>query len=90
MSDERDYHVPSALYHFTAKYIAMDTINEEKKQEIIQNIMESKAVRTLEAIRCILEDDRYSDPECFEIVDALITLYFRELEVKINRHTEPD
>ena len=90
MSEERGYNVPSALYHITAKYIALDTINAEKKQEIIQNVRESRAVRTLEAIRCILENDKFSDPECFERIDSLVMLFFKELDVKINRHNELD
>ncbi|MCI9243590.1 MAG: hypothetical protein HFF43_09425 [Lawsonibacter sp.] len=52
--------------------------------------MESRAVRTLEAIRCILENDKFSDPECFERIDSLVMLFFKELDVKINRHNELD
>ena len=52
--------------------------------------MESRAVRTLEAIRCILENDKFSDPECFERIDSLLLQFFKELDVKINRHNELD
>ena len=52
--------------------------------------MESRAVRTLGAIRCILENDKFSGPECFERIDSLVMLFFKELDVKINRHNELD
>lgn len=56
--------------------------------EVMEKAMESRAVRTLEAIRRVLEDERYDDPECFERVDALVMLYYRELGVSVNRHNE--
>lgn len=79
--------VPAALYHASLGQMVLDYV-ERIHPTVIENAMESRAVRTLEAIRRVLEDDSLDDPECFERVDALVMLYFRELEIKINRHNE--
>lgn len=52
--------------------------------------MESLAIQTLEQIYQVLENDDYDDPECFERVDALVMLFFKELGININRHSELD
>lgn len=57
---------------------------------VIEKAMESRAIRTLEAIRWVLENDQFDDPECFERVDALVMTFFRELEINVNRHNELD
>lgn len=80
--------VPLALYHATEKYIALGTVSSEQRERIIQQTMENLAVQTLEAIRGVLEDQSYDDPECFERVDALVMLFFQKLEVNIDRHNE--
>lgn len=85
---ERNYDVPAALYHSIGKYIVLDTISERQERKIIQKAMELRAVRTLEDIRCVLEDKTLDDPECFYRIDALVMLYFRELEINIDRHNE--
>ena len=82
--------VPEGRYDATAKYIALDTLRMQQKQEIIRRAMESRAIRTLEAIRWVLENDQFDDPECFERVDALVMTFFQELEINVNRHNELD
>ncbi len=49
--------------------------------------LENRAVQTLEAIRCILENNRLSDPECVQRVDGLIRLFYQELDIKIERQS---
>jgi hypothetical protein len=57
---------------------------------VISQAVESQAVQTLEAIRCILENDRLSDPECVQRVENLVRLFFQELDIKIERAGRPD
>lgn len=84
--DERNI-AATALYHASLGKMVLDYA-ERTDTAVIERAMENRAIRTLEAIRRVLEDDRYDDPECFERVDALVMLYFRELEIRINRHNE--
>lgn len=89
MQEERHYNIPLALYHAEVKEIVLDQM-EQIPSAAIEKAMESRAVRTLEAMRRILEDRRYTDPECFEIIDALVMQFFKELEIKVDRHSEYD
>ena len=57
---------------------------------VIEKAMESRAIRTLEAMRLILEDDRYTDPECFEVIDTLVMQFFKELKISVDRHSKYD
>lgn len=57
---------------------------------VLQHAIESRAVQTLEAIRCILDNGTLDDPECFKRIDRLIGLFYQELDIKINRHNELD
>ena len=63
---------------------------ERTHPTVISQAVESKAVQTLEAIRCILENDRLSDPECVQRVEKLVQLFDRELNVKIERQGGSD
>ena len=63
---------------------------ERMHPAVISQAVESKAVQTLEAIRCILENDRLSDPECVQRVENLVRLFFQELDIKIERAGRPD
>jgi hypothetical protein len=57
---------------------------------VISQAVENRAVQTLEAIRCILENNRLSDPECVQRVDGLIRLFYQELDIKIERQSGTD
>lgn len=85
---DKDNNASAAIYRAVSKYIALDTIDEEQKEKMILKSMKISAVHTLDTIRQVLEDDSYDDPECFERVDALIMLFYRELGINIHRHTE--
>lgn len=77
----------TALYYASLGKMVLDHVGKIDPA-VIEKAMESRAVRTLEAIRWVLEDDALDDPECFQRVDDLVMLYFRELEIRINRHNE--
>ena len=81
--------IPTALYHATLGKLVLDYIQREDGAAI-QKAMESQAVRILESIRLILEDDTLSDAECYYKIDALVGLFFRELEISTRRHWEAD
>ena len=61
---------------------------ERMHPAVISQAVESKAVQTLEAIRCVLENDRLDDQDCYKRIDNLVQLFFQELEIRIDRHGE--
>lgn len=87
MRDERENLIPTALYHAAVGKMVLDHVGQIDPT-VIEKAMESRAVQTLEAMRRILENDSYTDLECFEIIDTLVMQFFKELEVKIDRHSE--
>lgn len=89
MSSQNKQDIPITLYHEVMGQMMLDYV-EHIHPTVIEKAMENRAIRTLEAIRRILEDDSYNDPECFERVDALVMLFFKELGININRHSELD
>ena len=46
---------------------------------------DSEAVRLLEEIQAILEDDSLDDPECFSRVDAIVRAFHRR-HIQTGRH----
>lgn len=81
--------IPHALYHAPLGKLVVDYIGQIHPT-VIEEAMESRSVRTLEAIRQILQDNRYTDPECFEVIDELVIQFFQDLEVRFDRHSELD
>ena len=84
-----EHDVPTALYHAAVGKMVLDHM-ERVHPSVISSAVESRAVQTLEAIRCILENDRLSDPECVQRVENLVRLFFQELDIKIERAGRPD
>lgn len=80
---------PTALYHAVVGKMVLEHM-ERVHPTVISQAVENRAVHTLEAIRCILENDRLSDPECVQRVENLIRLFYQELNIKIERHRGPD
>ena len=80
---------PIALYYAAVGKMVLEYM-ERVHPAVISQAVENRAVQTLEAIRCILENDRLSDPECVQRVENLTRLFFQELGVKIERHSGPD
>ena len=80
---------PTALYQAVVGKMVLEHM-ERVHPTVISQAVENRAVQTLEAIRCILENDRLSDPECVQRVENLTRLFFQELGVKIERHSGQD
>ena len=80
---------PTALCHAAVGKLVLDHM-ERLHPAVISQAVESQAVQTLEAIRCILENDRLSDPECVQRVENLVRMFFLELDIKIERAGRPD
>ena len=80
---------PTALCHAAVGKLVLDHM-ERLHPAVISQAVESQAVQTLEAIRCILENDRLSDPECVQRVEKLVQLFYQELNVKIERQGGSD
>ena len=80
---------PTALCHAAVGKLVLDHM-ERLHPAVISQAVESQAVQTLEAIRCILENDRLSDPEGVQRVENLVRLFFQELDIKIERAGRPD
>lgn len=78
---------PTALYHAAVSKMEPDRM-ARVHPAVISKAVENQAVQTLEAVRCILENDRLNDVECCERVENLVRLFFQELGVRINRHNE--
>lgn len=87
--DEKNCDAPTALCHAAVGKIVMEHM-ERMHPTVISQAVESRAVQTLEAIRCVLENGRLNDEACCERVEQLIRLFFQELNVKIDRHSEYD
>ena len=62
---------PKALYHAVVGKMVLEHM-ERVHPAVISQAVENRAVQTLEAIRCILENNRLSDPECVQRVDGQI------------------
>ena len=80
---------PTAICHAAVGKMVLDHM-ERIHPAVISQAVESQAVQTLEAIRCVLENDRLSDPECVRRVENLVRLFFPELDIKIERAGGPD
>ena len=82
-------HVPTALYQAVVGKMVLEHM-ERVHPTVISQAIENRAVQTLEAIRCVLENNRLSDPECVQRVEELIRLFFQELDIKIDRQPGQD
>lgn len=86
MRNPNEPDTPTALYHAAVGKMVLEHM-ERVHPTVISQAVENRAVQTLEAIRCILENDRLSDSECVQRVEHLIRLFFQELDIKIERHS---
>ena len=89
MRSPRERDTPTALYHAVVGRMVLEHM-ERVHPTVISQAVENRAVQTLEAIRCILENNRLSDPECVQRVDGLIRLFYQELDIKIERQSGSD
>lgn len=72
--------IASAIGTLVMQHLRGETIPKE-----IAEAMESKAVRTLEEIRRILNDDGVEDPECFRRIEAIVCA-MEDGGIHTNRH----
>lgn len=89
MNNRSEYDIPTTLCYAAVGKIVMEHM-ERVHPTVISHAVESQAVQTLEAIRCVLNNNRLDDPECVKRIDSLVTLFFQELNVKIDRRTGQD
>ena len=87
MYEQEGYAVPAGLYHAAVGKMVVEHM-ERVHPAVISHAMESQADQTLEAIRCILNNDRLEDRDCCKRIEALVQLFFQELGVRTGRHRE--
>lgn len=87
MHDQDGYAIPNTLYYAAVGKLVLEHI-DRMHPTVISQAVENRAVQTLEAIRCVLENGRLNDLECCERVENLVRLFFQELDIKIDRHNE--
>lgn len=63
----------------------MDYLKHENTIPSIVQKTESRAIKALEEIRQVLNDDTYSDRECFFQIDAIISI-LSDLGIYTHRH----
>lgn len=89
MSKPTGYDIPTALCQAAVGKIVLEHM-EQVPSELLSQAIESRAVQTLEAVRCILENDRLTDEACAVRIDHLTALFFQELGIKIRRNRGAD
>lgn len=76
--------IPNSLYYGVVGKMVLDHV-ERIHPTVISQAMENRAIQILEAIRCILENDRLNDTACVQRVENLVQLFYQELGIKIER-----
>lgn len=67
----------TAQEELAAEAIGLEAMRYLKQTETIRKIAretEKKAMEALEEIRRVLNDDSLEDPECFQRIDAIVTI----------------
>lgn len=65
----------TAQEELAAQAIGLEAMRHLKQEETVKRIAaetESKAMRALEGIRCILNDDALDDMECYQRIAAIL------------------
>ena len=66
----------TALEELEARAIGLEAMRYLKQGETVKRIAaetDSRAMRALEKIRSVLNDDSLEDPECFQRIEAILT-----------------
>lgn len=66
----------TAQEELAAEAIGLEVMRYLKREETVKRIAaeaNSKAMRALEGIREILNDDSLEDPECFQRIESILT-----------------
>lgn len=67
----------TAQEELAVKAIGLEVMRYLKQEETIQKVAretEKRAIEVLEEIRRILNDDSLEDPECFQRIEAILTV----------------
>lgn len=78
----------TAQEELAAEAIGLEVMRYLKREETVKRIVaeaDSKAMRALEGIRRILNDDSLEDPECFQRIESILTA-LEDYGVFTNRH----
>ncbi len=76
--------VKDELYARAIGWEVLNYLRKEHPGEIAAEI-ESDALRILEKIQMILNDDTLSDPDCFERIEAIVKTFYAN-GISTNRH----
>ena len=74
-----NYEKLTAQEELAAEAIGLEVMRYLKQEETVKRIAaetESRAMRALEKIRSILNDDSLEDPTCFQRIDALVDAFY--------------
>ena len=58
---------------------------EEEKLLSLYREVDGEALRVLEEIRSVLDDDTLEDPDCFERIEAIVKTFYAH-DISTNRH----
>ena len=67
---------PGGRHNLCGSWVGLEAMRHLKQEETVKRIAaetESKAMRALEGIRCILNDDALDDMECYQRIAAILT-----------------
>lgn len=84
MPEKTEFPIPAALYHAELGRMVADYV-ERIDPAVLQSAIESRAVQTLEAIRCILDNGRLDDQACCQRIDSIVALFFQEMGIASGR-----
>lgn len=67
----------TAQEELAARVIGIETMKYLRQEEVLKKIIlatDSEALRALEKIRCILEDEALDDPQRFRQIEAVVNV----------------
>lgn len=59
-----------------AQAIGRETLQYAKREDLMDGV-EGEAVKLLEEIRAVLNDESLDDPECFQKIEAIVAAFHR-------------
>lgn len=69
--------VEDELYARSLGWEVLQFLKREEHQLLaLRQETDSEALRILEKIRCILDDETLSDPECFERIELIVKTFY--------------
>ena len=84
---ESDYLVPEAIFHCNLGRQLAEYTKRLDWGDFMDG-MGIYAVRILDRIYNVIEDDSLTDPECFEKIERIIRIFYEELDLSTKRHNE--